>query len=293
MKIHVILACHNRRDVTVRCLERLMKTAAQCAYPVDVTVFDDGSTDGTGAAIRDRWPTFQVLPGDGSAFWAAGMAAAEHHVLGRDDVAASDCLLWLNDDVLLDIDALSRLTSWFESQLGSILVGAVRDPGSGVMTYSGLNRSGRHPLKFAPVEPLVDRVRSVQTFNGNFVAVPVAVARELDGIDGGFTHAFADIDYGLRAQRRGVDVWLAPSTFGVCSRNAVPPVGPLLEDWRRFVGIKGGGNFASLTRILKRLAPRTWPVFILLTYGLWWTRQLGSKVKIQALGLRKPSRSSR
>ncbi|WP_345448847.1 glycosyltransferase family 2 protein [Arthrobacter gyeryongensis] len=278
MKLHVIVASHNRRRLTLQCLQSLAVAGAESSFDTDIVLFDDGSTDGTAEEVRLNFKNATTIQGSGSAFWAAGMASAESAVLSRPDVEDSDYILWLNDDVELDVDALQRFESILIDNESSIIVGAVRDPNSGVVTYSGLRRAGWHPLSFGRVAPDAMQLVGVESFNGNVVIVPVKQARQLAGIDGGFSHAFADIDYGLRANRIGVSVWLAPGTFGTCPINTPPSRESILTDWRKFTGIKGGGNFRSLTRILKRISPRAWPAYIATTYSLWWLRQILARV---------------
>ena len=78
--VAVIMACHNRRDTSVRCLRAL---AAQQEAGVSISLFvtDDGSTDGTVQAIQALWPGATILAGDGSLYWAAAMALAERQAV--------------------------------------------------------------------------------------------------------------------------------------------------------------------------------------------------------------------
>lgn len=276
MRLHALLACHNRRDLTVSSLTLASRAAATAGIDITFTVFDDGSSDGTAEAIALLPVEATVIQGDGSAFWARSMAFAERVVLRRDHGPGSEHVLWLNDDVVLDHDAFVRLTACIQENPNAVVVGAVRDPTTGIVTYSGMRRSGSHPLSFARVEPSA-QAELVDTFNGNIVAVPIAVAGLLGGIDGGFSHGLADIDYGLRCKRIGVPVLLAPGTYGTCPRNEAPPAGSMYSDWLSFVGPKGGGNFSSLRRILIRSNPFVWPVIIAATYGLWWGRRIMGK----------------
>ncbi len=224
--------------------------------------------------MRDVFPDATVLRGDGNAFWALSMAQAERAVLSNPLVQDSDALLWLNDDVVLDASAVRQISSHRSAHPEAVLVGATRDPESGKLTYSGMKRAGRHPLRFAPLEP-GETVLAVDTFNGNIVVVPVSVARRLGGIDGAYSHALADIDFGLRCRQRGIKILLMPGTLGVCARNPDVPLRPVRAAWQRFTGPKGGGNFGSLTRYLRKAAPHTWYAWTVATYSAWWVRTLG------------------
>lgn len=279
--IHVIMACHNRRELSVRAARAIAASAAEAAAPITITVFDDGSTDGTAEALLALGSNITVLRGDGSAFWAYSMAAAEAHVLTRDDIPEDDLIVWLNDDVDPDVGAVPALLRAATTAPGAVLVGAMRDPFSGEVTYSGMRRAGLHPLRFATVEP-TDPARAVDTSNGNLVAVPVRIARRLGGIDGGFSHSLADIDYGLRCGRAEIPVLLLPHTHGACPRNPAPPQESALKAWRRFTGIKGGGHFASTRRIVRKSNPYTWPLWISATYAKWWITRAGNSVRGRA-----------
>jgi GT2 family glycosyltransferase len=272
VNLFVIIACHNRRKLTVRCIEKAQAAADYSGSKISFTIYDDGSTDGTADAVSKVPLTIRVMKGDGSAYWASSMAQAEASLLARPDLTEDALFVWLNDDVGLDLDAFSRMRDVVSGARNSVVVGATRSHVSGATTYSGMRRAGIHPLRFDLVHPN-EGPQSVDTFNGNFVLVPVSVARLLGGIDGGFSHALADIDYGMRCRRAGVPVLLAPQTYGTCERNEAGTFKSILDDWRSFRGPKGGGNLASLRRILAKSHPRTWFLIVAGTYGLWWIRR--------------------
>ncbi|TFD06090.1 glycosyltransferase family 2 protein [Cryobacterium sandaracinum] len=280
MTLHVIMACHNRRELTLRAVTSIIAAADAAGMAVDFTVFDDGSTDGTEGALRSLKVPILILRGDGSAYWARSMAAAESSVLARDDLGTgpNEWIVWLNDDVTVDISAILQFSYFFKSSVTSapmktVVVGAMRDPQTGGITYGGLTKTGWHPLRFTQVSPGVAPIR-IDTFNGNLVFVPVPVARALGGIDGDFSHALADIDYGMRCRRLQVPVVLLSATLGTCSRNHPDPEDGLARKWQRFIGAKGGGNFSSLRRIIHKDAPRLWPLYVAATYLLWWIRNV-------------------
>jgi GT2 family glycosyltransferase len=239
---------------------------------LDVVLYDDGSTDGTSEAVRAIQDlTIHIISGDGSAFWAKSMSVAETFALER-QTPKTDILLWLNDDVELDADAIVRLLSSGLENADAILIGSVRDPDSGIPTYSGYRSRGVHPLRLAIVQPGVQSIR-LDTFHGNVVWIPVAVAKSLGGIDGEYAHAMADIDYGFRAADHGVAALLCAGTFGTCSSNLPTLVGGLASQWSTFISRKGGGDFASMKRILRKRS-RIWWVFMSYSYGAWWAKAI-------------------
>jgi GT2 family glycosyltransferase len=102
--IEVIIPVHNRRDITLHCLELLNQ---QRGVDFWVTVVDDGSSDGTSEAIQSFFPHVQLLRGDGSLWWAGATNLGIQVALSR-SVPANYFLL-LNDDVVFDSDYLASM----------------------------------------------------------------------------------------------------------------------------------------------------------------------------------------
>lgn len=267
--VFVLIASFNRKDLTVRAVQRVVASIKRARMTPYIVVVDDRSTDGTGEALAGLSldVRIDIHETDGSWYWARSMAFAEAAAL--QSAVSSDYLLWLNDDVDLAVDAVERAVE--EARLARRpIVGATVDPESGEITYSGLARQGIHPLAFRIVRPPQD---SVQTFNGNFVLLPVTAVHKVGGIDGGFPHGLADIDYGLRLTAAGMSARLMADPVGWCSRNARVQR-TLSASWRAYVGVKGGGNYRALHRFLRRWYPRSEVVWIVATYSSWWLRRI-------------------
>jgi GT2 family glycosyltransferase len=267
MRITALLAAHNRRPKTLACLSSYFAQEVPDDVARAAVVVDDGSTDGTADAVRERFPDARVISGSGELFWAAAMAIAEREARREDP----DFLLWLNDDATLEPEALGTLIETAESRGdgGSIVVGALLDPSTGELSYSGVRRAGVHPMRFALVPP-EDRPVQVDTFNGNVVLVSRQAAERVGPIDGEFAHATADYDYGLRAASAGVPVLLAPGTIGSCptNPNSAPWADPSLTLGGRFAALVSpkGHPPRAHARFLRRHGGPAWPVFWLSPY---------------------------
>ena len=270
------MACHNRAGMTVGSITSVINSAITADISLNFVVFDDGSSDSTAEELKQFGDLVFRINGDGDNFWAKSMALAEKYVLSHDTYSSSD-ILWLNDDVVLSQNALSELERLSVEFPKSIIVGAVADPVSNQVVYAGLKKQGWHPLNFIDVWPS-GAPRPIESFHGNVVFIPRDVALNLGSIDGEFTHAFADIDYGWRATKSGIPIVLTPSSIGFCAPNLSPSHGTILRRWKNFIGVKGGGNYKSVKHFVKKFEPKKWPWSIYITYVLWWSRNLKSLV---------------
>jgi GT2 family glycosyltransferase len=69
--IYIIIPVHNRKQITIACLENL--NACDDLQKYHVIVVDDGSTDGTAEAIRSQYPIVEILTGDGNLWWTGAI----------------------------------------------------------------------------------------------------------------------------------------------------------------------------------------------------------------------------
>lgn len=214
--VAVILTCFNRREKTLECLRRLAAQEIPPDIRMEVTLVDDGSTDGTSEAVRKEFPETTLVSGDGSLFWCGGMRRAWSAAALKDP----NYFLLANDDTLLDPQALGRLIEIAGApDSRRIAVAAIRDPASGKRTYGGVRGEN------TAVE-MSDHVEECETFNANAVLVPAAVYAELGVFHHAYTHGMGDFDYGYLASRSGIKVLQSAELLGTCPRN------PSTGTWR-------------------------------------------------------------
>ena len=277
-RLAALLTCHNRRDQTLRCLSSLAtaKDVASARAMVDTFLVDDGCSDGTAGAVRAQFPDVHVIAGTGSLFWCGGMRLAWTHAAAND----YDGYLWLNDDVTLDHDAIERLVAAANSLSRDdgavIVVGGTRADEAGTVnaaTYGGLDSQG--------VLPASADVRRIDLFNGNIVLVSRRAFQVLGGLSSAYTHGLADIEYGVRAKKAGVPVWLAAGSLGSCSANKT-------ARWRR-------ADLSVWTRLRELHRPTGCPPWqlarLVWSNGGWWFPWSVAKLYGEALfpGWRAPT----
>lgn len=216
----VCLACFNRRDQTLACLERLFAQRRPADMRLVVHLLDDASADGTGAAVAGAFPDVVIHRGDGNRYWAGGMRIAYGAALAE----GHDFYLWMNDDALLLDDALWRAFSTLEDLRRThggdhVVFGAMRSQ-DGATTYGGIARgSGFRPWRMRPIAPWPHTPRECDTLHGNFVLVPSAVALKVGNIPPVYRHALADLDFGFSVRRAGYRLWIAPEHMGITQPN--------------------------------------------------------------------------
>lgn len=221
MRVAVLLTSHNRCEKTLSCLASLYSAIIPHSWSSHVIIVDDGSTDGTEIAIRAHYPTVEILRGDGCLFWNRGMHWAFAHAMKRD----FDFYLWLNDDTVLDSDALVKLADTYRDLSAAhgekfVVVGSTRDE-EGRLSYGGSVAQGK--LRRFQYRKVWDSSKPVEceVMNGNCVLIPRLVAEIIGNLDPVFEHAMGDTDYALRVRRAGGRIFAAPGFVGVCSNNPV------------------------------------------------------------------------
>jgi len=224
MKIAVLMTCHNRRQKTLACLDALVANSLPADVALEVFLTDDGSTDGTSAAVSGKYPHVHIISGDGSLFWNGGM----HKAFAAALLGSFDAFLWLNDDTILYPTALpSMVDTWrrLKDTQGRdvVVVGSTQDAKSRELTYGGVIRPARwRPMAFRMVVP-ADFPMQCESMWGNCVLIPESIARTVGNLDPSFTHSMGDVDYGLRVRKAGFEIWAMPGFAGTCSTNS--PVG--------------------------------------------------------------------
>jgi len=270
MNLAVLLTTFNRRDKTLACLAALHAAARTAALTPTVYLVDDASTDGTPDQVRRLYPQVQLIEG-GDLYWCRGMHRAMATAMAR----GHDAYLWLNDDTNLHPNALQTLAHCLQERQhhhgpGQIVVGSTLDPDQQRLSYGGERQAAWwKPLTLTLVAP-TEAPQSIDCMNGNIVLIDHVAAARVGNLDPRFAHAMGDTDYGLRAKRLGVGLWLAPGLQGECRVN--PQHGTfhdrtlsLPQRWQLMLSRKGL-PWRSWLQLTRRHAGWAWPVFFAWPY---------------------------
>lgn len=193
MKIAALLTCFNRKNKTLACLKSLFSIVTDC----HVYLVDDGSTDGTSEAIKQKYPQVHIIKGNGNLFWSRGMYTAWKEAIK----GSYDFYLWLNDDVELYPFFLQELTECMTyGQNQCIVSGLIENFEKTKILYGGSDKNKKliQPNK-TPQE--------ITFMNGNVVLIPAYVVDKIGIIDPKFHHDLGDVDYGLTAIKNNIKVY--------------------------------------------------------------------------------------
>ena len=205
--VAVVVVSHQTRDEAVRCLRSADEAGAS-----ELVLVDNGSTDGTAAAVRGAVPRARVLELDNAGFARganAGVRAtrAPVVVVANADVRfAQDALEILGRTVLDDppVAAAGPLVTYPD---GSPQASARRLPDPLTAVGHALlgrlvphNRFTRH-YRALDVDPA--RARDVDWLSGCAIALRREALDEVDGFDPAYFLYVEDVDLGLRLRDAG------------------------------------------------------------------------------------------
>lgn len=234
--VEIVTPVFNRRETTLQCLRSLARID-KTGLKVHVIVVDDGSSDGTTAAINEQFPDVEVLQGTGDLFFTKGTNKAVAHALTKDP----DYILGINDDSIFHEQFLQRLVRCARenprSVVGSVLLlwdqpHRVAQVGARWQTWYGGWRMPHHYSVFdLPKEPF-----DVDIIVGNCVMYPAAAIREVGLMkEAPFRYGFGDLEWTPRMKRAGWRLLIEPRSLMWFEPNTLPPspsempVGKLLK----------------------------------------------------------------
>jgi len=220
-EIAILLACHNRREKTIRCIKSLVEQQGISeTYTVEIFLVDDASTDGTADQVAQQFPEVNIIKGDGNLFWSRGMRLAWKTSAEKKEF---DFYLWVNDDVIVFPNAiLIMLESNLKAGMNAIICGTTQSEITQEYTYGGQTRKGKVVIPN-------DSLQECVIMNGNFVLISDQVYKKVGMIDSFYHHAIGDHDYGLQAIKKGVKIFIPPGYIGTCEEHESWPTWQLSE----------------------------------------------------------------
>ena len=219
--IAVLYTCHNRKKKTIRSLVSLKNAIVAQNEIINVTIYltDDGSSDGTAAAVREQFPEVIVLKGNGDLFWAGGMINSWKAALNK----GHQGYLLLNDDTYITenifedikITNIHSLKTYGEE---GVYIGSTKNPNSEEFTYGGAILTNRFLYQFKFLKP-DGTFQPCDLGNANIMYVAATVVEKVGILSKGYVHGIADYDYTLKCKKRKIPVLVMPNYCGKCERD--------------------------------------------------------------------------
>jgi GT2 family glycosyltransferase len=211
--IYAVIPAHNRKALTLSCLERLSKVD-DSQFDLKIVVVDDGSTDGTDQAIKQAFPEVELLKGNGNLWWSGATNLGVMYGTERN----ADYVLTLNDDVDFSEGFIEHMLGTACTNPNTIVCALVcYETNREIVMSAGRWRSGRlrqnitlgHAGK--TVSSIGAELMESELENGYTMLIPKAIFDTIGFFDDNrFPHHMGDMDFVLRARECGYRVLVNP-----------------------------------------------------------------------------------
>lgn len=208
--IHIVIPVHNRKDKTEKCLSCLSK---QSYTNINVTVIDDGSSDGTSEMIENQFPNVVVLKGDGNLWWAGATNLGCKYAFTN----GASLILTLNDDLVIKENYLETMYKAHlyapKAIIGSINLTQEDHPRilfAGVSSHSFLtSKSFRIWRHYEYFEGQYEGLMPTIVLPGRGTLIPRNVFESIGFFDSKrFPHYKADYEFTNRARKAGFSLYV-------------------------------------------------------------------------------------
>ena len=195
--ISVVIVTRDRREQLTALLSDLAGTASEAGD--QITVVDNGSTDGTAARVREQFPEVAFIPLAGN----RGAPAARNAGVAR---TRGEVLVVLDDDTRVeDPGFLDRIRRIFEDE-----------PDASVVAFRILDAGTRRPRPFEI--PCRRKERAEAPFETSyFISAGCAILRKVyeavGGMDETLIYGFEELDFSYRAVSRGFRIFYRPEVW--------------------------------------------------------------------------------
>jgi hypothetical protein len=210
-KVAIVILNWNQKADTLACLSSLMSVLD---FDVRILLIDNGSTDGSAAAIRAAFNSVDVLEAKGN----QGCSGGRNQGLQYAAAIGAEYVLFLDNDTIVRSDFLTPLIELMESDPTIGICGSTiaRFDNTSLVWIAG-GTIDEHGIQagnyYGQSLDLVPRsVYDVQWVPGCVLFAKVELARKIGLFDDEYFIYFEDIDWCTRAIRSGYRIVVEPSS---------------------------------------------------------------------------------
>jgi GT2 family glycosyltransferase len=210
VEVYVIIPVHNRKAITLKCLDHLQGLRILAKYKI--IVVDDGSQDGTATAIQAFYPEVIILSGDGNLWWTGaiklGMEYAYHH--------GADYFIWLNDDTLPLPGAIEGIINACQLESSPSIVSAqcYADTELTLPSYGAHKKVGGNLIA---AYTTTDEIIVGDAVSGNLVCLPRSVVEDIAYPPAEqYPHYYGDLIYTWKAKQGGYKIQCYGAYKAIC-----------------------------------------------------------------------------
>jgi N-acetylglucosaminyl-diphospho-decaprenol L-rhamnosyltransferase len=228
--LSIVLVCWNNKDYLEPCLYSIFQAGLRSRF--DVVVVDNGSTDGSQAMLRERFPQVELIQNDAN----AGLSRASNQGI---DATAGRYILLLNNDTLVNGTALDALVDFLDTTPDAGAVGGrlVNPDGTFQAAYSDFSTLpeefliaiglGERMRPGYPSHPDVDQVKAVAWIGSACLLLRRSALAHVGLLDEEYFIYGDEADLQFRLQRAGWKVYYLPAA------TTIHYGGRSLDRWRR------------------------------------------------------------
>lgn len=211
-RVVAVIPIHNGSDETLALLQSI---AVSDTPNLEIIIVDDGSTDGSVAAIAERFPAVTILAGNGELWWAGATNLGIREALRR----GANYILTINNDNAVDSGFLRPLLDVVRSEKSSIVTSkliSLSEP-EYICSFGGSIDWLRGEIRDRT--NVRDRLDFSNTARADWVHAsstmyPSAVFRKIGFFDNdNFPQYHGDADFSLRAAKAGYSLLVEPRSI--------------------------------------------------------------------------------
>lgn len=232
--VYIIIPVHNRKAITLQCLDTLDKNGDLKKYYI--IVVDDGSTDGTSEAIQSLYPDIIILAGDGNLWWTGAIKKGMEYAYEK----GAEYFIWLNDDCYPHNGSIGRLVELCKSDCRIIAGCQCFDPDTLRFNYAGIVIKNNNIVE---VSELGYRTLECDGISGHLACLPRLLIEDIGYPKPEFyPHYYGDHAYTHHAKKRGYKLLIHENAKAVSKNDHqiiswLDPKEPLLSYWQDYFKI--------------------------------------------------------